>query len=197
MRCWRAPVALRSSLRRRWAVPMGAVRSATQGLRAMQKRMDAALMAAGAARAQNGAARPSRGSRTSVSGPAGRRQSTTPGPATSAAAPLAGDRELFTSLVPLIQALPRTLSLVLLPICRRTGACSPCVQSKAKTGRPCFRARGASLFSARAVHVTAATQPTNGTCCQLQTIDDGVNLPCNPVGQGSTAAWPCRAPRRR
>ena len=74
---------------------------ATQGLRAMHKRMDAALAAAGAARAQNGVARPSRGSRTSVSGPGGRRVSTAPGPSAS---PLAGDKELFASLVPLIQA---------------------------------------------------------------------------------------------
>jgi len=82
---------------------MGAVHSAMQGLRAMQKRMDAALAAAGAARAQNGAARPSRGSRTSVSGHSGRRASTAPRPSTSAATPIAGDRELFASLVPLMQ----------------------------------------------------------------------------------------------
>ncbi len=118
-----------------------AVHGTTQGLRAMQKRMDAALAAAGAARALNGAARPSRGSRTSVSGPAGRRTSVAPGPSTSAAAaPLAGDRELFASLVPLIQAPPfiHLEKPFHVPLAYAMGLkrSSPCVESQAKTSRP-------------------------------------------------------------
>ena len=85
------------------AMLTGTAHSSLQGLRAMQKRMHAALADAGAARTQNGAARPSRGSWASISGPAGRRQSAASGPAISAATPLAGDKELFASLVPLIQ----------------------------------------------------------------------------------------------